>query len=334
MRSYNWFLYTKDETFSAVLKSKISFGKNSPVDDVVEATGLRHGEVLALLADLCRLRFGMFRINIVKKSRQARPLRGVHSRVTRTGLLLLWALIENNEFVFLPVTSFRVLITLRGWKLRGLREGSVFAAARFRWGIGLAVWFEGALRTAHQGFASIWGYAQGVVLVAQMLLCQGTLLFPSFPLLLLLGQAGEAVLSGAHPNRMDHSIQGLPLHFLIPSQLSWWVWTGMASGWAHAGSATGEIGQHRVVAIGRQAVFVMDDASLWEVWEIVFGICQLAKRKGKTLHGKLAVKVRAVMTVDPVKHADTIGSPISESRCPSRNIFQHLMGSVTVNVLR
>lgn len=112
----------------------------SPVDDVVEATGLRHWQVLAVAAAFApALRVEVLGVAGVVVGLQAQTLRRVKPRISQPHLALPGTLVQHDELVLLPVASFGVRRAL--WRLHpaDVGETSVLAAAGLGRGVGLAV---------------------------------------------------------------------------------------------------------------------------------------------------------------------------------------------------
>lgn len=270
-----------------------------PVDDVVETTGLRSGQVLAALAR--GLWVEVLRVTGVEVRLQAEPLRGAKPRVPQPRLLVLRALVQHDELVLLPVAGLGVLRALRSLHAAaGLGEAGVLAAAGLGRGVGLAVGLERTLRAAHEALASRRRDPEWVVVMDEVLLrLRGVIL--SRVSRVLQGQRGERAFPRAEGDGLAAPLVALPPHLVVFRELP----GSEGGGVKDAGGA----GAHRpavfrpdhVGAVMRRAVLVVE-AALGEVGESVFGVGQLAEGERESGHGELPVQMVVGGGADPVEH--------------------------------
>lgn len=142
-----------------------------PADDVVKTARLWNGQVLAVIVALGLLLWvQVLRVAGVEVGLQAQALGWTECRFLQPALVVLGALIQHDELVFLPVASLGVWSAWRGLHAGALGEAGIFAAAGLCRGVWLAVRLEGTLRAAHEAFTSGWGDPQRVVLMDQVFL--------------------------------------------------------------------------------------------------------------------------------------------------------------------
>lgn len=263
---------------------------------------------------------------------QAVALRRTKRGVLNPHLLLLRALIHHNVLVLLPVARFGVGRALRGRRARTLGQAGVLAAAGLGRGIGLAVRLEGTLRAAHEALASHRGDAERVMLMDQVLLALRSQIFAAI-FRMIEGQHGERTFSGAESDRLA----GPLVAFLPQLILSRGLPGGVAGGVNDAGGARthgpGVLGPDQVGAVMRRTMPVVD-AALGKVSESVFGISQLAEREGESGNGKLPVEMIVAGGGDPTEHVGAVGSPVPERSHAAVQTVDHVVGPVSVDVLR
>lgn len=306
---------------------------SSPVDDIIQTASLGHREVLAVIVALDGgLRVEALRVAGVEVGLQAVALRRAKRGVLNPHLLLFRALVQHNELVLLPVASFGVGRSLRGWRSRSLRQAGVLAAAGLRRGIGLAVRLEGTLRAAHETLASHRGDSQGVMMMDQVLLALRSVIFAGI-FRVIEGQHGERAFPRAESNGLAKPLVAFLPHLIISHSLPGSIVGGVNDAGGAGTHGPGVLCPDHVGAVVWRTMPVVH-AALRKVSKSIFSVSQLAEREGESGNRKLPIEMIVAGGGDPTEHVGAVGSPIPERSYAAVQTVDNIVGPVSVDVLR